>query len=112
VTKNDKNGSSSQLGLAGNTARSFIHSPLSPLLFLAMLGMGILGLIATPRQEDPQISVPLIDIFLAYPGASAEQVSAKAIEPLERMMSEIPGVKHVYSASMREKGVVTVRLRS
>jgi len=111
VTKNDKNGSSSQLGLAGNTARSFIHSPLSPLLFLAMLGMGILGLIATPRQEDPQISVPLIDIFLAYPGASAEQVSAKAIEPLERMMSEIPGVKHVYSASMREKGVVTVRFK-
>ena len=100
-----------QLGLAGKTARNFIHSPLSPLLFLAMLGMGILGLILTPRQEDPQISVPLIDIFLAYPGASAEQVSAKAIEPLERIMSEIPGVKHVYSASMREQGVVTVRFR-
>ncbi len=96
-------------GLAGKTARAFIHSPLSPLLFLAMLGMGILGLIATPRQEDPQISVPLIDIFLNYPGASAEQVAAMAVDPLERIMSEIPGVKHVYSASMRGQGVVTVR---
>jgi multidrug efflux pump subunit AcrB len=59
------------LGLAGNTARSFIHSPLSPLLFFAMLAMGILGLMSTPRQEDPQISVPLIDIFVNYPGSSA-----------------------------------------
>jgi multidrug efflux pump subunit AcrB len=99
------------LGLAGKTARAFIHSPLSPLLFVAMLGMGILGLMATPRQEDPQISVPLIDIFLQYPGASAEQVAAIAVDPLERMMSEIPGVKHVYSASMRGQGVVTVRFK-
>ncbi len=99
------------LGLAGKTARSFIHSPLSPLLFLAMLAMGILGLMATPRQEDPQISVPLIDIFLNYPGASAEQVASMAVEPLERIMSEIPGVKHIYSGSSRGMGVVTVRFK-
>ena len=99
------------LGLAGKTARSFIHSPLSPLLFLAMLAMGILGLMATPRQEDPQISVPLVDIFLSYPGASAEQVADMAVNPLERIMSEIPGVKHVYSASARGEGVVTVRFK-
>ncbi len=99
------------LGLAGKTAQAFIHSPLSPLLFLAMLAMGILGLMATPRQEDPQISVPMIDIFLSYPGASAQQVSDMAVEPLERIMSEIPGVKHVYSASMRAQGVVTVRFK-
>lgn len=80
-----------ELGLAGKTARAFIHSPLSPLLFLAMLAMGILGLMATPRQEDPQISVPMVDIMLAYPGASAEQVAAMAVDPLERIMSEIPG---------------------
>ncbi len=98
-----------ELGLAGKTARAFIQSPLSPLLFLGMLAMGILGLMATPRQEDPQISVPLIDIFFSYPGASAEQVSAMAVEPLERIMSEIPGVKHVYSAAMRGQGIVTVR---
>lgn len=97
------------LGIAGKIAQSFIHSPLSPLFFLAMLAMGIIGLVATPRQEDPQISVPMIDIFLQFPGASSEQVANLAIDPLERLMSEIPGVKHVYSASLREQGVITVR---
>jgi len=97
------------LGLAGLTARAFIHSPLSPLLFFAMLGMGLLGLIATPRQEDPQISVPMIDIFVQYPGASTEQVVSLAIEPLARLLNEIPGVKHVYSAAEREQGIITVQ---
>ncbi|MBK1718839.1 efflux RND transporter permease subunit [Thiocystis violacea] len=98
-----------KLGLAGLTARTFIHSPLSPLLFMAMLAMGILGLMSTPRQEDPQISVPMIDVFVQYPGASTEQVGSLAVEPLERLFSEIPGVKHVYSASEREQGLITVR---
>ena len=96
------------LGIAGRTARFFIQSPLSPLFFLAMMLMGLLGLIITPRQEDPQISVPMVDIFVQYPGAAADQVSALAIEPLERIMSEIPDVKHVYSASQRGGGVVTI----
>nr|WP_242519166.1 efflux RND transporter permease subunit [Halochromatium roseum] len=96
------------LGLAGRTARFFIRSPLSPLLYVAMLMMGLLGLIATPRQEDPQISVPMIDIMVQYPGASAEQVSSLTMQPLERIMSEIPGVKHVYSAAQRGQGLVTV----
>jgi multidrug efflux pump subunit AcrB len=96
------------LGLAGRTARYFIRSPLSPLFYVAMLMMGLLGLVATPRQEDPQISVPMIDIMVQYPGASAEQVSNLAMQPLERMISEIPGVKHVYSAAQRGQGIVTV----
>jgi len=98
-----------ELGLAGKMARSFIHSPLSPLLFFAMLAMGVLGLVFTPRQEDPQISVPMVDILVAYPGATSEQVASLAIEPLERIMSEIPGIKHVYSASMHGEGMVTVQ---
>jgi multidrug efflux pump subunit AcrB len=97
------------LGLAGRTARFFIRSPLSPLFYVAMLMMGLLGLIATPRQEDPQISVPMIDIMVQYPGASAEQVSNLAMQPLERMISEIPGVDHVYSAAERGQGIVTVQ---
>ncbi|TCT20867.1 multidrug efflux pump subunit AcrB [Thiobaca trueperi] len=96
------------LGIAGRTARFFIRSPLSPLIYAAMLMMGLLGLILTPRQEDPQISVPMIDIMVQYPGASAQQVANLAIQPLERIMSEIPGVKHVYSASQRGQGLVTV----
>ena len=96
------------LGIAGRTARFFIRSPLSPLFYVAMLLMGLLGLVLTPRQEDPQISVPMIDIMVSYPGASAQQVSNLAMQPLERIMSEIPGVKHVYSASQRGQGIVTV----
>ena len=97
------------VGLAGWTAKTFVHSPLSPLLFMAMLGMGLLGLMATPRQEDPQISVPMIDVFVQFPGASTEQVANLAVAPLERLLSEIPGVKHVYSAMEREQGIITVR---
>jgi multidrug efflux pump subunit AcrB len=97
------------LGLAGNVARSFIDSPLSPLLFFAALLVGLLGLVMTPRQEDPEISVPMIDVFIQYPGASANQVAAIAIDPLQRMLSEIPGVEHVYSAAQREQGMVTVQ---
>ncbi|QEP44972.1 efflux RND transporter permease subunit [Ectothiorhodospiraceae bacterium BW-2] len=107
--QNQSNEPQPDLGLAGKLAKSFIHSPLSPLLFFAMLAMGLLGLVFTPRQEDPQISVPMIDIFVAYPGASANEVSNKAIDPLERIMSEIPRVKHVYSAAMRGEGMVTVQ---
>ncbi len=101
--------SKQSLGLAGGMAKAFIHSPLSPLLLFAMLAMGFLGLMLTPRQEDPQISVPMVDLFVQAPGVRAEQLSGIAIEPLELIMSEIPGVKHVYSATQRGMGVVTVQ---
>ncbi|MBB4304431.1 multidrug efflux pump subunit AcrB [Rhodobium orientis] len=109
--RNGKNGKGEHVhapGLAGTMARTFIHSPLSPLFLVCCLAAGILGLTFTPRQEDPQISVPMVDIFIQYEGASAAQVTSLAIDPLERMMSEIPGVKHVYSASQRGQGMVTV----
>jgi len=96
-------------GIAGRIAAVFIDSPLTPLLLLAALGVGILGLLATPRQEDPDISVPMIDIKLRYPGGSAQQVERLAVEPLERLMSELDDVEHVYSVSRREQGLVTVR---
>ncbi len=106
---NHAQASEEHLGVAGSMTRAFINSPLSPLLFMAMLFTGIMGLVVTPRQEDPQISVPMVDILVRYPGASAEQVASLAVEPLERIMSEIPGVEHVYSASKRGQGIVTVQ---
>ena len=98
-----------KLGLAGGMARMFIHSPLSPLLYMAMLVLGIIGMLITPRQEDPQISVPMVDLFISYPGASAEEVASLALDPMQRVMSEIPGVKHVYAVAQREGGMITVR---
>jgi len=103
--------SEKELGIAGRITRQFINSPVTPLLMLAFLGIGLLGLMFTPRQEDPKISVPMVDIFFKYPGASAEQVASLAINPLERMISEIPGIRHVYSSSARGQGMVTARFR-
>ena len=96
-------------GLAGWMARAFIESPLTPLLLVASFLVGLLGMIITPREEDPQISVPMVDIIVAYPGASAEQVKNLVSEPLERLMSELSGVKHVYSRSQDGMSLVVVR---
>jgi len=96
------------LGLAGWTAKAFINSPITPMLIVIFIMMGLTGIAFTPCQEDPQISVPMADIFVQYPGASAEQVAALAAKPLERIMSEIVGVKHVYAAAQRDSALVTV----
>ena len=96
-------------GLAGRIARAFINTPVTPMLLIGALCVGLLGLLFTPRQEDPQISVPMIDLFVQYPGATAQQVESLVTEPLERIMKEIPGVRHVYSATMRGNAIVTVR---
>ncbi len=101
----------SHLGIAGRITKGFIDSPITPMFIAAMLFIGLLGLTFTPRQEDPQISVPMIDIFVEYPGASAEQVSSLVTEPLERIMSEIPGIRHVYSVSQRGQAMVIVRFK-
>ena len=98
-----------ELGIAGRITSQFINSPVTPLLMFAFLAIGILGLIFTPRQEDPKISVPMVDIYVQYPGASAAQVTSLVTDPLERIMSEIPGVRHVYSATQRGSSVVTVQ---
>ncbi|WP_018872100.1 efflux RND transporter permease subunit [Thioalkalivibrio sp. ALJ16] len=97
------------LGIAGRMAAAFIHSPLSPLLLLASIAIGILGLMVTPRQEDPQISVPMVDIMVSYPGVPSEQVASLAARPLERLMSELSGVDNVYSVSHRGEAMVTVQ---
>ncbi|MDX1352776.1 MAG: efflux RND transporter permease subunit, partial [Thiomicrorhabdus sp.] len=95
--------------MAGNIARNYINSPITPLFLIASFLIGFFGIIFTPRQEDPQISVPMADIFIQYPGASAKQVEALVSEPLERLLKEINGVEHVYSASTRGQSLITVQ---
>lgn len=111
VAKEQSSNSESEpeLGVAGRIASQFINSPVTPLLMMAFLAIGFLGLIFTPRQEDPKISVPMVDIYVQYSGASAAQVTSLVTDPLERLMSEIPGVRHVYSATQRGNSVVTVQ---
>ncbi|MFV2003776.1 MAG: efflux RND transporter permease subunit, partial [Gammaproteobacteria bacterium] len=97
------------LGLAGKIAKTFINSPVTPMLLVATLLLGVAGLIFTPRQEDPQISVPMIDIFVSYPGTSASQVESLVTDPLERLMDEIPGVRHTFSRTQRGSAIITVQ---
>lgn len=97
-----------KLGLAGATTKAFINSPLTPMLIIIFILMGIFGMAFTPRQEDPQIEVPMVDIFVQYQGASAEQVATLAAEPLQRIMGEISGVKNVFGVSQRGSALVVV----
>lgn len=100
-----------KLGIAGSIAKQFIVSPVTPLLMFAFLAIGVIGLMLTPRQEDPKISVPMVDVYIQYPGASAEQVSSLVTEPFERLLSELDGVRHVYSATQRGSTIVTVQFK-
>lgn len=95
--------------IAGSIARDYISSPITPLFLIVGMVIGIMGIMFTPRQEDPQISVPMVDIMVQYPGASNKQVEALVSEPLERLLKEIKGVEHVYSASDRGQAIVTVQ---
>ena len=96
-------------GLAGRIAQAFINSRLTPLLIVASLMLGALAILKTPREEDPQIVVPMLDIFVSMPGASAQEVEQRVSIPMEKLLAEIPDAKYVYSTSMPGSALVTVR---
>ncbi|HET6984757.1 MAG TPA: efflux RND transporter permease subunit, partial [Myxococcaceae bacterium] len=100
-----------RLGLAGTLARAFIGSRLTPLLVIGSVLVGILAIVVLPREEEPQIKVPVFDIFVAMPGASAAEVESRISAPLERLTWEIPGVEYVYSTSQSGRSLVVVRYR-
>ncbi|MEC4748083.1 efflux RND transporter permease subunit [Methylomicrobium sp. Wu6] len=95
-------------GLSAAIVRIFTVSQLSPMLLIAALIAGVTALQLTPREEDPQIVVPVMDVMVDYPGASAEEVEKLAATPLETLLKQIEGVEHVFSASQPGKAVVTV----
>ncbi|MFU8860563.1 MAG: efflux RND transporter permease subunit [Cyclonatronaceae bacterium] len=96
-------------GLAGNIAQAFIDSKLTVLLMIAFLAIGVYGVWLTPSEEEPQIDVPMADIFVGYPGASPQEVENRISIPLEKILSNISGVEYVYSASMPEMAMVSAR---
>ncbi len=97
------------LGFAGHVARAFINSKLTPLIVGASLLLGLYALIVTPREEEPQIVVPMIDIYLPMPGSTPQEVEERVVKPFESKMWEIKGVEYVYTASKPGLGIVTVR---
>jgi multidrug efflux pump subunit AcrB len=99
------------LGISGRIARAFLDSRLTPLLTVASLFAGLGAVLTTPREEEPQISVPMVDVFSALPGATPEEVDRRVTEPLERRLWEISGVEHLYSTSSPSGAMTTVRFR-
>jgi multidrug efflux pump subunit AcrB len=96
-------------GLAGRLARAFIHSKLTPLVIVASMLLGVYAVVALPREEEPQIVVPMIDVFVDLPGASPAEVEQRATRPLENLVWEIPGVEYVYSTSSPGRSMLVVR---
>jgi multidrug efflux pump subunit AcrB len=96
-------------GAAGKIAQFFIDSKLTPLFIIAAILLGIASVIALPREEEPQIIVPMIDIFVKMPGASSKEVEDRVTSPMEKLLWEIPGVEYVYSTSSPGMSMVVVR---
>ncbi len=100
-----------RVGFAGKVAHAFLDSKLTPLIIAASLGLGALALLATPREEEPQIRVPMVDVMVAWPGAEPAEVENRIVAPIERILWGVPGVEHIYSASRPGLGMVTVRFK-
>lgn len=98
-----------ETGFAGSIAKLFIKSKLTPLLILAFLVIGVYSAYLTPREEEPQIEVPIADLFFRYPGASPNEVESRIVQPLEKVISNIPGVEYVYSTSMSGQAILIVQ---
>ena len=98
-----------KLGLSGVLTRMFIRSPMTPLLLIAALLIGGLALMALPREEEPQISVPMVDIIVSANGYKAADAIELITRPLEDLVKAIDGVEHVYSTTYDDKVVVTAR---
>ena len=98
-----------KLGLAGRIAHAFIDSQLTPLIIIAALALGLFSILETPREEEPQIVVPMLDVFVGMPGASAPEVEQRVTIPMERLLREVPGVEYLYSTSQPGGALLIVR---
>ena len=103
--------SASRLGPAGAIARAFVHSKLTPLFIVASVLLGVFATLLLPREEEPQIKVPMVDVMVAMPGASAKEVESRVSAPIERLLWEIPGVEYVYTTSQPGRSLAVVRFR-
>ncbi len=107
---NSKNSSSKHpTGFAGGLARAFINSKLTPIGIIASLLLGFLAIVMLPREEEPQIKVPMIDVLVAMPGATPKEIEERVTIPMEKLLYELPGVEYIYSTSMADQSLLVVR---
>src|SRR5512132_2389340 len=105
------NPSGHQVGLAGRIAHGFLRSKLTPLIVIASLAAGVAATLLTPREEEPQIIVPVVDVLVPFPGATAGEVESQLTPPLERRLWGLPGVEYLYSTSRPSAALITVRFK-
>lgn len=96
-------------GLSGNIAKAFLQSKLTILLMIGFLLIGAYSTYLIPREEEPQIQVPMADVFIGYPGAAPKDVETKLVAPLEKIISNVKGVEYVYSTSMKGQAMLIVQ---
>ena len=96
-------------GMAGALARAFVDSKLTPLFAVAAVLLGLAAIVLLPREEEPQIRVPMIDVGVSMPGASAREVEERVTRPMEKLLWEVPGVEYLYSMSRPGESLVIVR---
>ena len=102
---------SAGLGPAGRIGQFFIDSKLTPLIVLTSILLGVGAVILLPREEEPQIKVPMIDVLVSMPGATAKEVEERVTRPMEKLLWEIQGVEYIYSMSHAGQSVVIVRFK-
>ena len=100
-----------RLGLAGKVAHAFIDSKLTPLIVITSVFLGLFAVLMLPREEEPQIKVPMVDVLVSMPGFSAKEVEERATRPMEKLLWEIPGVEYIYSTSSTGQSLAIVRFR-
>jgi multidrug efflux pump subunit AcrB len=98
-----------QEGISGKIANIFINSKLTILLMVALMAIGIYSSFLIPREEEPQIIVPMADVLVGYPGASPTEVESRVVKPLEKIISDIKGVQHVHSIAMNGQSMIIVQ---
>jgi multidrug efflux pump subunit AcrB len=98
-------------GFAGRLANAFIDSRLTPLLIIASILVGFGAVLLLPREEEPQIIVPMIDVFVQMPGATSREIESRVTRPMEKLLWEIPGVEYIYSTSSPGMAMAVVRFR-
>ena len=98
-----------QEGISGKIANFFINSKLTILLMVALMVIGVYSSFLIPREEEPQINVPMADVMIGYPGATPAEVESRVIKPLEKVLSNIKGVEHLHSMAMNGQAMIIVQ---
>ncbi len=102
---------SENLGVAGRIAEMFIDSKLTPLVIIASVILGAAAVVLLPREEEPQIKVPMVDVMVSMPGSSAKEIEERATRPMEKLLWEVAGVEYIYSTSRDSESLVIVRFK-